>query len=227
MDEQQVLPQEMSVEDAMTIIGIGTDVTPEEVLRGFRVHFDAHLMEDESRLIEAKNVFMRHLVSKQMEKQRYFEIISPFEDSCVHCHGSGEIYKFNKKTVFVNCHICASKKKVTVRCRSCDGSGRYIRRFKDGGGINVSCRTCKGTGKARVKCSNCRGKGKIKKIVPDHTIKSTTPCKYCEERGFTSNEPLKKKEKRQRQEAPLHNPVLSHEQAVGLYQMINDTEVKD
>ena len=152
-----------------------------------------------------------------MKAQRYFEIVSPFDNSCMHCKGTGEIYKFNKKPVFVNCHICASKKKIKVKCPKCKGNGRFLEKWPEGGGLNLKCTACKGTGLVYAVCSNCFGKGKIKKIVPDHSIKSTTPCKYCKELGFIVPKPFKRKKKLT---PHIKNPVISSATAATLSDMI-------
>lgn len=211
----------MTIEEALQFAGLESpDVTPELVMTGFEIAWKGH-PKDRKGLILAKNTLLQHLVSQQMEKQRYFEIVSPFETSCIHCRGTGEIYKFMRKPVKVNCHICAGKKKVNVTCRKCEGTGRYVERDKKfGGGINVECMTCKGKGKVRVKCSHCFGKGKIKKIVPDHHIKSTTPCKHCDELGFIAPKPKSKPKKHET--PPIGNPVITQENAAALTEMIKD-----
>jgi len=212
--------QVMSLDQAFDVIGISpSQQNPTIVLQKFY-----HLWENDSKLDkriikDAKMIILRHIVSEQMRVQRYFEIISPFENSCISCKGTGEIYKFNKKPVFVNCWVCAGKKKITVKCRKCNGSGRYIKRWPEGGGLNLKCTACNGKGVIRVKCSNCFGKGKIKKIVPDHTIKSTTPCKHCKELGFIVPK-TPKKSKHKKHSTPAKNPVISQEHAAVLSAMI-------
>ena len=209
----------MTMDEALQYVGIESEtLSPEIIMSGFEAAWKGK-PQDRKGLILAKNTLLQMLVSQQMEKQRYFEIVSPFENSCISCRGTGEIYKFMRKPVKVNCHICAGKKKVNVTCRKCEGSGRYIERWPEGGGINVECMTCKGKGKVRVKCSHCFGKGKIKKIVPDHHIKSTTPCKHCDELGFILPKPIKKKK---HETPPIGNPVISEENAAALSEMIRD-----
>ena len=219
--EQQQTP-ELSIEEACAVVGIDTDLEkPQMILAGFEIAWNAN-PPDRKKLILAKNLIMRQMVSEQMKAQRYFEITSPFQHSCISCRGTGEIYKFNRKPVFVNCHICAGKKKVTVECRTCKGSGRYITEDSSTNctlRLNLKCTTCKGKGKVRVKCSECFGKGKKKKIVPDHTIKSTTPCKHCNELGFI----LPKPGKRKKETPPIGNPVISTETAAALTDMIKSS----
>lgn len=220
MAENVVTEQTMTTDQALAIVGIESkEINPQIVMTGFEIAWKDN-PPDRKGLIEAKNLLLQQLVSYQMEKQRYFEIVSPFENSCISCRGTGEIYKFMRKPVFVNCHICAGKKKVTVDCRYCKGSGRHIRRFPGGGGMNLECIKCEGTGKVRVKCAECFGKGKKKKIVPDHHIKSTTPCKHCNELGFILPKPPIQKKKHVT--PPIGNPVISDENAAALSQMIKE-----
>ncbi len=223
-EQQEVVTQEQHDETIVVfekLLGVGTDYTPEHILKCFEADYWVKEENDEldqiDPYIEAKNQLLQIIVSSQMKAQRYFEIISPFENTCIACRGTGEIYKFKRKTVQVNCHICAGKKKVKVKCRSCKGTGRFKKRWKSGGGIDVSCRTCGGEKEIFIKCIECRGKGKKRKIVPDHEISSTTPCKHCQQLGFTSNVPKKAKMKTKKEYHP-NNPVLS----ANLAEMIKD-----
>lgn len=210
MTEERASSPKMSVEEATKILPIiiSNNTQLEDILKVFKDHLS---LVDINKGKTAKNTLMQFVVSKQMERQRFFEIVSPFNNSCVLCKGAGEIYKFERKTVMVNCHICAGKKKVTVQCRSCNGTGRYEKRWNSGGGINVTCGTCKGNGSIRVQCSNCRGKGKLKKTVTSHKIKTTTPCKKCDELGFVTSKSKKKKNVPQKRERVVDNPVISVE----------------
>ena len=210
----QTQAQDARISDVVGLIG----KTPAEVLANYKSIWDQHLHHvDSKKLIAAKNLVLRNLVSEQMREQRYFEIISPFGDkTCQRCHGAGEIYKFNKKSVLVNCHVCDDNGKVMAKCpeQYCV-DGRYIREFPDGGSINVQCRTCKGTSLAEVTCMNCRGKKKVRKIITTHLIQSTTPCPYCDERGFDPHELKSEKKESKRIQLP-ENPVITKEQAVNL-----------
>lgn len=220
MPEQITKEEIMSLDQAIGIIGKKPEDLPHDILLSFRQTYENRSDIPKEQIILAKNLVMRASISAQMKEKRFFEIVSPFDDSCIHCKGAGEIYKFDRKPVEVNCHICAGKTQVLAPCRSCEGTGRYIRSFKEGGGINIKCRTCKGEGKLMVKCSNCRGYGTIPKIVPAHTIKSTTPCK-CDELGFTTNKDPKKKPKYISK--PPGTPVLDENQAATLTEMIQNS----
>lgn len=207
--EQVIQEQPKSLVEFEKMLGVGTNYTPEHVLKCFQVSYSVKKENDELDqvvpFIEAKNHLLRHLVSSQMKAEKYFEINSPFKDSCTGCKGTGEIYKFKRKPVKVNCHICAGKKKIKVECPTCEGTGRFEKRWRGGGGINVSCKTCKGKKKVAVKCSECLGIGKNLKYVHDYRLKSTTPCKRCKQLGFIVDKPTKPIKKRPQ---PA-NPVLT------------------
>ncbi len=206
------------------MLGVGTNYTPEHVLKCFQISYLVKKENDEldqvNSFVDAKNHLLRHLVSSQMKAERYFEIISPFKNSCPACRGTGEIYKFRRKTVEVNCHICAGKGKIKVKCPTCKGSGRYQRRWKGGGGINVSCKTCKGKKRVPAKCDECLGTGKKPKSVPDHKIKSTTSCNRCKQLGFIEAKLIKSTKKERR---PT-NPVLTENLGSKIKQIIDQPE---
>ncbi len=223
---QPITPEdqpENELEQYEKSIGVGKNYTPESVLKDFDVCYwvkeQNGELDDIKQIIDAKNHLLRHLVSSQMKAQRYFEIKSPFENSCISCRGTGEIYKFHRKTVKVNCHICAGKKKIKVKCSPCKGTGRFIKKWKSGGGIDVTCKKCGGKKERYVKCVECNAKGKKPKIVPDHEIKSTTPCKHCQQLGFTKNIPRKKK-KVPTPSSPS-NPVLTQNLAAKIKDQID------
>lgn len=218
--------------DYEKILGVGKDYTPESVLKTFEVSYWVKQENKELDTINieiaAKNALMQHLVSMQMKAQRYFDITAPFENSCIACRGTGEIYKFKRKTVKVNCHICAGKRKVKVKCPTCEGSGKYLENWEEGGGLKIDCNRCNGKKEVFAKCEECNGKGKKKKMVHDHELKSTTPCKHCHQVGFTENKPSIKKKKKERpgrqQKAPS-NPVLSADLALKIKESFqSDTE---
>lgn len=209
-----------SISEYEKVLGITGNYTAEDVLNSFLAAYEKRVKNNQinffSSELEAKNKILQNLISKQMKVQKYFEITSPFVNSCIACRGTGEIYRFAHKTVKINCHICAGKKKIKEGCPDCKGVGRIVKKW-DGGGYDIECRKCKGTGKVEVKCAQCLGEGKKKKMVLSHVIKSTTPCKVCGRLGFTSNKTQKKKKKQKSKPyAPggyAPNPVLSHELA--------------
>lgn len=183
-------------------------LTATDILKEFENMWKKAKTDNEKEvLINTKNFMLRSIVSEQMRTQRYFEVKSPFENTCESCKGTGEIYKFQKKTVYVNCHVCGGEKTVTQDCPDCE-NGRYIRTFPDGGSINVQCRRCQGTTKIQVQCQNCIGKGKVRKVVRSHNIASTTPCEKCHQIGF-----VEKTNKTKKTKGVIDNPVLTKEQA--------------
>jgi len=192
--------ESMELSRAEKIIGVGKKYDMKHVLNCFEIVRWAKKENREFDLIpttiEAKNSIMRHLVTEQKRKYRFFEIESPFPNTCPKCKGSGEIYKFFKKTVKVNCHICGGASHVIGKCPKCTGSGRYIRRWKTGGGVNLECKKCEGTGKLKISCLECKGKGQLKKAVLSDELKSTTPCKRCQQLGFVSKHSPKPKKKK-------------------------------
>ena len=198
-------PMELSC--AEKIIGVGDKYDMKHVLRCFEVTHWAKKENKEFDLlpttIEARNTIMRHLIIEQKKKFRFFEIESPFESTCPKCRGAGEIFKFFKKTVKVNCHICGGSAKVIGKCPKCKGSGRYIRRWKGGGGVNLECKRCGGTGQIKISCLECKGNGQLKKVVLSDELKSTTPCKKCQRLGYlTKNPPNQKKKKKSKKKSP-------------------------
>lgn len=210
--------ESMELSCAEKLIGVGNKYDMKHVLNCFEI---VHWAKKENRefdlippAIEAKNAIMRHLVTEQKRKYRFFEIESPFPNTCPKCKGSGEIYKFFKKTVKVNCHICGGASKVLDKCPKCKGSGRYVRRWRKGGGIDLKCQKCEGTGHVKISCLECVGKGQLKKAVLSDEIKSTTPCKRCQQLGFVtkqSSKPKKKKSKRKKKSPFQPFPMTSRD----------------
>ena len=203
----------MELGHAEKLIGVGMEYDMKHVLRCFEI---VHWAKVENRefqqlpnVIQAKNIIMRNLVSEQKKKFRFFEIESPFEKTCPKCKGSGEIFKFFRKTVKVNCHICGGSSEIIDRCPKCKGTGRFVKRWKPGGGVNVQCIKCKGKGKTKVKCKECEGKGKLKKPVLSNELKSTTPCKRCRQLGFITKPTPKTKKKKPKKQTNIipFNPI--------------------
>lgn len=182
----------MELVEAEKILGVGSNYGTKHVLQCFEaVHWVKEQNEAPDEIETAKdarNCVMQHLICEQKEKYRFFTIESPFESTCSNCKGSGEIYKFIKKTVQVNCHICGKTGVIKGKddCPTCKGTGRFIKKWKVGGGVNLVCKRCKGKKKieSETKCQKCLGEGTLKKEVLTHTLKSTTPCKKCKQLGF-------------------------------------------
>jgi hypothetical protein len=182
--------------EAEKILGIGTNYDMKHALQCFEaarwVKEQNELFEEIETVKEARNLVCQTLVCKQKEKYRFFTIESPFEHTCPVCNGPGELYKFIKKTVQVNCHMCGKTGIIKHDCPTCKGTGRFIKKWKTGGGVNVECRRCEGKKKIEVKCEKCLGNGTLKKEVLTHTLKSTTPCKKCDQLGYIEPKPAPK-----------------------------------
>lgn len=209
------MKQEMTIQEAYDILNLKSDITnPEVILITFGTEFNMTQDTDtRQKLIEAKLIINRSLFSNQVKKKKFFEIKSPFPNSCESCSGLGELYEFFKKTVLINCHICGGKKTIKEICPSCNGTGRYIRKYT-GYNINLKCKVCKGTKKVKRQCNNCRGQGQIKKVVLDYNLKSVTPCNKCSRVGFIppkSANNSKKNVKKKSITPPLRVPLIDPE----------------
>jgi hypothetical protein len=205
--------ESMELGHAEKIIGVGSKYNMQHVLKCFEIVHWAKKQNREFDLmpttIEARNAIVRHLVTEQKKKFRFFEIESPYENTCPKCKGSGEIFKFFKKSVKVNCHICGGASTITETCPKCKKTpGRFVRRWKEGGGVDLKCKRCDGTAKVKLSCQECKGKGKIEKPVLSDDLKSTTPCKKCRELGFISKDsPKPKKKKYHSHQRRPFNPI--------------------
>ena len=174
-------------------------------------------------LTDAKNVLLRLETENMIEEEGRFDFTGanaiPFETACTHCRGIGEIYKFFRSAVEVDCKFCTTEEHESagtghlyIPCRVCKGKKEYVPYKKK---TAVPCYKCKDgdgnpTGRERVKCLPCRGTAKFKKLVIDAKIKSTTHCHHCKGCGFHLPDPPPKKAKK----ATAHvktpdNPVLS------------------
>jgi hypothetical protein len=198
--------ESMELSHAEKIIGVGKDYDMKHALKCFEVVHWAKIENREFNLLAnvlgAKNSLMRHLITEQKKRFRFFEIESPFDNTCSKCQGSGELYKFFKKSVKVNCHICGGSSNLEDNCPICKGNGRYIRRWKQGGGVNLECKRCQGKGKVKVSCRECKGKGQLKKAVLSDELKSTTPCKNCRQLGFIVKDSQKSKKQKHFRKEP-------------------------
>ena len=203
--------ESMELGHAEKIIGVGQKYDMQHALKCFEIVHWAKKQNREFDLlpttIEAKNVIMRNLVTEQKKKFRFFEIESPYKDTCPKCRGAGEIFKFFKKSVKVNCHICGGSSEITGDCPKCKGTGRFVRRWKSGGGVNLKCKRCHGKGKVKLSCLECKGKGKIKKAVLSDELKSTTPCRQCRQLGFLTADYQKAKKKKHKKHRRPFKPV--------------------
>ena len=159
-EEHTVLPRPdpMQIHSSQLLLGSGKECSISHLLGCYETKLWAMEENQEwsqssfDEYTQAKNILLRELILSQLEKHGRFKITTNFENPCSRCHGSGEIYKFLRK----------SQK---VRCMKCDNG-----KMKDGS----KCITCKG--KASLKtfaivpqlrdttiCPFCRGKGFFKK----------------------------------------------------------------
>jgi len=199
------------------------------LLRAFECEIHASINNKKTRMLkpltEAKNILLRDQIEQMIEKEGRFDLADmiPFEEACLACKGTGELYKFFRKAATVPCKFCTDGKPedngyVFITCRACKGTKRYKKQQK-GLTINVECTRChkdeegKPTGLERVKCRACLGKGTFRKLVIDSKIKSTTHCRHCKGRGFVLPEPPAKKvkaaSKKHHAPATPNNPVIS------------------
>jgi len=206
-------PIVMALQDAEKVLGVGSEYDYLHALNCYQTLYEVKQENEENddipAITEAKNVILRNMVETQIrENGRFIFDQIPFEDSCIHCHGTGELYKLGRKAIEEDCKKCEPDKdgkpsgKRKVRCRNCK-DGIFTRGSREKGlVIKVTCKTCEGTSEVMVKCRTCRGKKVFKKMVLSGELESTTKCKYCEGKGFQTEIERKKS-------APS-NPVLSN-----------------
>jgi hypothetical protein len=171
--------------------------TTREVLSQFQILYDApkeklkNLEITQYDLIQGKNMVMGVLIEQQIAENQKFVIDSPFENTCKKCKGSGELYRFSRKEIEIDCPKCKGEggKKGECRCKNTDHPGKFYKKMEDDLFIKTECKHCKGTLEAFYKCDRCRGEGKTKIWVIDR-IEHRSVCDVCNGRGFF---PAKKK----------------------------------
>ena len=141
--------------------------------------------EDLSRpaFIRAKNLLLHKLIDEQVASMGKFEVNAPFDEPCPACYGTGEIYKFYRKTVIVDCR-CDNGTFDAGKCWTCKGSGRFIKIDEKEPDLryNYKCKRCV-DGRRIVKCRYCNGRGKQTKFVIAK-IESAKTCFKCRGIGF-------------------------------------------
>jgi len=224
-----VLISVTNIDEASKLLNLPDAYDVPTMLTAFENEIHASINNKKTRMLkpltEAKNILLRSQIEQMIEENGRFDLAGmiPFEEACIHCKGSGELYKFFRKAATVPCKFCTDGKPedngyVFITCRACKGTTRYKKQQK-GLTINVECTRChkdaegKPTGQERVKCRACLGKATFRKLVIDSTIKSTTHCRHCKGRGFVLPEPPAKKAKAHKTEksydATPANPVIS------------------
>lgn len=208
MAEQKV----MALQDAEKVLGVGSEYDYIHALNCYKTLYEVKQENEEfsdlPAVEEAKNVILRDTVGIQIRKTGKFDFSDiPFDNVCINCHGTGELYKLGRKSLEEDCKKCDPDKdgkpsgKRTVKCRNCK-DGRFIKGSHEKGLlINVECKTCHGTGELQVKCRTCRGRKVFKKMVLSGEVESTTKCKYCHGKGFQTETEIKR--------SSPDNPIIS------------------
>ena len=218
-----------NIDEASKLLNLPDAYDVPTMLVAFENEIHASINNKKTRMLkpltEAKNIILRNQVEQMVEETGRFDLtgLVPFEEGCIPCRGTGELYKFFRKAATVPCKFCTDGKSedngyVFIPCRACKGTKRYKKRQK-GLTINVECTRChpdeegNPSGLERVKCRACMGKATFRKLVIDSKIKSTTHCRHCKGRGFVLPEPPAKQAKAAKVETPHtatpSNPVIS------------------
>ena len=222
-EEQRIIAQRT---EAINLLNLGSSFDIQTLLESFESQIRGSIKKHRTNMLkpltEAKNLLLRLEVEKMIEETGRFDFTGenavPFETACINCRGIGEIYKFFRSAVEMDCKFCTTEENESagvgyryIPCRVCKGKKEYIPYKKK---TPVPCHRCKDengnpTGKERVKCIPCHGTGKYRKLVIDSKIKSTTHCHHCKGRGFHLPDPPPKKAKKVTPERIPDNPVLS------------------
>jgi len=201
-------PNEALVLVCQDVLGTGSGYDMNHVLRCFDAKLWAAEENEEltpelkDELIRSKNILLRNLVIKQVNEVGHFTIDKspPFENTCTHCNGVGERYKFVRKSKRVKCMKCQNGK-IIETCPTCKGTGRFVTKDDEENvplTINVVCKTCEGkkieegSEKTQIEyvCRICHGRTTVKTFAIIGVLRSTTPCEQCKGLGFL---PPKKK----------------------------------
>lgn len=221
----------MDFEEALDLVGVGSEYEIEPMLRQFQNEF-YHLISTKRtkelrKLTDAKTTLLRlkiiEMISKSENNSFDLEGKIPFETTCVDCKGLGEIINFYKGEEEVECESCKGKGHngqstgyILKPCLSCNETGYYTKTVGNKT-VSVECIKCfrdeegKATGKRSFKCRACRGTTVFRKkiLLPD--IRTVTHCKTCKGRGFIQPEYMfSKKRPKKRPD----NPVISEDIAM-------------
>jgi DnaJ-class molecular chaperone len=198
-------------------------------------HENEELQEKLELLLRAKNIIVRTNMIMQVYNNGSFKIPkNPFKNTCKRCHGTGELYLFNRVFKKVKCNRC-HKGKLWIPCRVCKATGKYKIEFDGDGGTLVDCVKCKPPegvkledwkhkGHVQVKCHRCEGTGKARIPVLDHTLKSMTACPVCDQLGFFLKSEKKSYHKKG---TDPDNPALPGNLAEKLKHQIDDNKFFD
>jgi len=129
------------------------------------------------KLVDSKNILVRLIIEKQIREKGTFELVSPFSSTCPSCKGTGELYKFYRKEIELDCLACNKTGQKRIPCPACKGSGLYGQ---------TKCLKCADSKDHTivVQCRACQGTGKKKKQVLEAKIKTSTICPACNSFGF-------------------------------------------
>jgi hypothetical protein len=129
------------------------------------------------KLVDSKNTLIRLLIEKQVREKGTFDLVSPFSESCPVCKGTGELYKFYRKEIELDCLACNKTGQKRIPCPACKGTGQHGQ---------TKCLKCADSANQTivVMCRACQGTGKKKKQVLEAKIKTSTICPACNSFGF-------------------------------------------
>lgn len=177
------------------LLGTGEEYDSDHVLKCFQTHVWVKRENEEfdqiQAVVNAKNALIQSFIVAEVRLHGKFKIgDTPFENTCIKCNGTGELYEFHKKSKMITCRTCKGNREVWVKCKTCKGTKK-----------GVDCLDCRGNEKPGYQldsCKKCQGTGKevIHPIIPK--IKSTTSCKRCKGMGWI--EP--------KEPPPPENPVI-------------------
>ena len=173
-EPQQLLPvpTELQILECEKVLGVGISYDIPHLLSCYELKLWA--MEENKewspelfdKFTHAKFVLLRQLILGQIENNGRFQVTSPFDNTCNKCGGTGEIFKFLRKSQWVDCMKCV--KGITPegsKCLTCKGKGK-LKTF----GIVATLRDT-------TTCSFCKGRGYFKKqqvnnpAIDDQTAK--------------------------------------------------------
>jgi hypothetical protein len=187
--EIEILPKptELEIRENEQILGVGVGYSIAHLLSCYETKLWTMEENEEwskkafDNFTTSKFILLRHLLMHQIEINGRFSITSPFENTCNKCAGSGEIYKFLRKTQTVKCMKCVKGKLPGGEtCKTCQGNGE-VKIF----GIVAELRDT-------TICSFCKGKGFFKKQDVDNPALHTAAAEKLKkqiETNLVENQP--------------------------------------
>jgi len=189
----------LKLEEASNLLNIPGDSNDVQVLSTFKELYEESNRSQRKELVGAKNLLIRTIIEKQLNKQKFFNIeVPPNFNACDACKGTGEIYRLEVISITDKCSFCNGSGIHTEECKRCHGSGEIQGR---------KCPTCKGSKiyifrknskrQENRDCEQCGGSGDVIKLIKTGRIDIHTTCIICKGSG------MKKVRKR-----TLPNPVV-------------------